>query len=743
MKVVHLISGGDVGGAKTHVHSLLKELNKTITAEMICFTDGQFADEARELGIPTHIISGSFFSTLKDLVSFITEGGFELIHCHGSKANMYGALLRKKLKLPVVTTVHSDYRLDYMGRPLHRITYGTINTISLRMLDYRIGVSDPIADMLVSRGFDPHTTFSIYNGIDYSLNKPAMNRDEFFASIDFPVSEDDTVFGIAARLNPVKDMPTLIKAFAKTHQAVRSTKLVIAGDGEQHQELVELTESLGIKDCVCFAGWVTDTTSFYGALDVNMLTSLSETFPYVLTEGARMCCATISSNVGGVPLLIDHGVNGLLFQPGDVDTLSSHMTRLASDSELRLFMGRLLNEKARRLYSIEATVSRQLGIYNTILRRKNASVRQRNGVLICGAYGKGNAGDDAILEAIVAEMRSIDPDMPLYVLSRTPKATSVFYRVRSCHTFNVPGFLRIMKKTRLYLSGGGSLIQDVTSTRSLMYYLYSLKCAKKLGNRTIMYGCGIGPVSSEKNRKKAKKTINSYADIITLRENSSLDELRSMGVDKPEIILSADPALTLKPANDGAVDSYLISSGLDPKGAFICFALRPWQGFEEKIPCFAEAADYAFEKYGLTPVFLPIEPNRDVPAAESVVAQMKTDAIILPRPDTGSMAVGLMSRMKTLVSMRLHALIFAAGSGIPLVGVVYDPKVSAFLDYIGRDIYSDLSDLTPSLLISEIDKAVALADNSDELGSAVARLLKMENANTQAAAKLLERRLEA
>ncbi|MBE6991152.1 MAG: polysaccharide pyruvyl transferase CsaB [Ruminococcaceae bacterium] len=740
MKVVHLISGGDVGGAKTHVHSLLKELNKTITAEMICFTDGQFADEARQLDIPTHIISGSFFSTLKNLTEFITSGGFEIIHCHGSKANMYGALLRKKLGLPVVTTVHSDYKLDYMGRPFHHLTYGTINSVSLRMLDYRIGVSDPIADMLVSRGFDPHTTFSIYNGIDYSLNQPSVSRKEFFESFGFDVSPDDVVFGIAARLTPVKDMPTLIKAFAKTHRELPDTKLIIAGDGEQHQELFDLASSLNVADSVCFAGWVTDTTSFYGALDVNMLTSLSETFPYVLTEGARMGCATISSKVGGVPLLIDHGVNGLLFDPGDVDTLSTHMTLLASDSELRVTMGKLLNEKARKLYSIETTVSRQLEIYKTILRRKSASSEKRSGVLICGAYGKGNAGDDAILEAIVAEMRSIDPDIPIYVLSRTPEATSVFYRVRSCHTFNVPGFLRIMRKTRLYLSGGGSLIQDVTSTRSLMYYLFSLKCAKKLGNKTIMYGCGIGPVSIQKNRKKAKKIINNCADIITLRENSSLDELRSMGVNKPEIILSADPALTLSPASDSAVESYLVSNGLDPNGSFICFALRPWQGFEEKIPCFANAADYAFEKYGLIPVFLPIEPGRDIPAAQKVLSGMNSDGYILQRPANGSMAVGVMSRMKVLVSMRLHALIFAAGSGIPLVGVVYDPKVSAFLEYINRDIYSDLSELTDDLLKDEIDKAVALADESDTLKSAVDKLLEMESSNTDAAARLLERR---
>lgn len=67
-----------------------------------------------------------------------------------------------------MTTVHSDYRLDYLGRPLSRLTYGTINTIALRRLDYRIGVSDAMTDLLIKRGFDPDRLFTIYNGIDFT-----------------------------------------------------------------------------------------------------------------------------------------------------------------------------------------------------------------------------------------------------------------------------------------------------------------------------------------------------------------------------------------------------------------------------------------------------------------------------------------------------------------------------------------------------------------------------------------------
>ncbi len=119
MKVIHLISGGDTGGAKTHVHMLLRNLTSHIDVTMVCFMDGPFAQEARELGIPTVIFpSNNIFRTLRELKQFILDGGYDLIHCHGARGNMMGAFLRRSTGLPTVSTVHSDYRLDYLGRPL-------------------------------------------------------------------------------------------------------------------------------------------------------------------------------------------------------------------------------------------------------------------------------------------------------------------------------------------------------------------------------------------------------------------------------------------------------------------------------------------------------------------------------------------------------------------------------------------------------------------------------------------------
>ena len=739
MKVIHLISGGDSGGAKTHVLSLLQNLNKTITAQLVCFRDGPFAEEARAMGIPTMICGGNNIPHLRrELADYIREGGYQLIHCHGSRANMIGALLRKPTGLPVVSTVHSDYKLDYMGRPFARLTFGAINAWALRHLDYRIGVSDAMVDLLIDRGFPPDRFYAIYNGIDFTPAPPQGDRLAYLRGLGADVDENSVVVGIAARLNPVKDMSTLIRGFAEGHKSCPRLRLVIAGDGEERQKLEDLANELGVEKEVTFAGWISGGMDrFYSALDVNALTSLSETFPYALTEGARFHLATVATAVGGIPYLIDQDVNGYLFTPGDWQTLGRFLAALGNGDALRREMGEKLYEKASAKFSIQSTVDTQLHIYEEIIRRHNRPKRDRDGVVICGAYGRGNAGDDAILEAILQEMRSIDPDMPITVLTKDPKATRLTYRVRTAGRMDVGTWKKAMRHAGLYINGGGSLIQDVTSRRSLWFYLHNIQAAHKAGCKVQMYGCGIGPVLREQHRKLAASVLNASVDVITLREPDSLKELQSMGVTKPEILLTADPALTLPAASEDEIDSVLLRAGIPPHGKYLCFALRNWKGFEDKAPLFAQAAKYAYETYGLTPVFAAVEKHLDPVAGRLAAAGLDIPHYFLDDAGSAGTIIGALSRMQAVVSMRLHALIFAAGQGIPLAGVVYDPKVSAFLRYIGQENFLNLNALTADALKAMIDRMVSSPISPEEQAAAVQNLRQIEQVNVDTARRLL------
>ena len=386
MKVIHLISGGDTGGARTHVYSLLKYLGQIIDVQLVCFRGGDFADGAAALGIPTMVLDRGFAGNLGALKKLIRAGEYDLVHCHGSMANVMGAMLRRSVRVPVISTVHSDYRLDYLGRPFARAVYGTLNIWALHQLDYRVCVSDPIRQRLIDRGFEPNRLFSIYNGLDFSHVVPKTDRAAYFAQFGYTVHEGDVIAGIAARLDPVKDIPTLIRAVALAQKACPQLRLAIAGDGKERKKLEALTKELDLEDSVFFLGWVNDLDSFYGALDINTLSSVSEAFPYALPEGARAHLATVASNVGGVPAIIEHGVTGLLIEPGDVRMLAAYLARFALDADYRHEMGEALYRRGKADFSEEATGLRQLEIYHAVFRmERNRRDGVRDGVLICGA----------------------------------------------------------------------------------------------------------------------------------------------------------------------------------------------------------------------------------------------------------------------------------------------------------------------------------------------------------------------
>ncbi len=217
---------------------------------------------------------------------------------------------------------------------------------------------------LLTGAFPPDKFYAIYNGIDFTPPPPQGDRLDYLRSLGADVDADSVVIGIAARLNPVKDMSTLIRGFAKAHESCKRLRLVIAGDGEEREKLGDLAKELGVEKEVTFAGWISGGMDrFYSALDINALTSLSETFPYALTEGARFHLATVATAVGGIPYLIDQNVNGYLFTAGDWEALGSYLAALGSNDSLRREMGKRLYEKASSKFSIQSTVDTQLHIY--------------------------------------------------------------------------------------------------------------------------------------------------------------------------------------------------------------------------------------------------------------------------------------------------------------------------------------------------------------------------------------------
>jgi polysaccharide pyruvyl transferase CsaB len=711
MKIVHLIGGGDIGGAKTHVLYLLKELSRHMEVKLISLRPGIFADDARALGIDVTVVkSGNIFADIWKVTELIRHGGYDIVHSHGAKANMFSLAARSKDGPPTVTTVHSDYRLDYMHSMLRRMTIGLTNSIALRFMHNYIGVSSNFKEMLVSRRFNPLDIYVLYNGMDFSVPVAEYSRENLIRKYNLNIREGDVIVGIAARLYPVKSIDTIVRAARLVKDVNSRVKFLIGGDGEDRKQLEALTASLGLTDTVFFIGWLEDPNELMSSIDISVLTSISESFPYSILEGARFKKATISSNVGGIPDLIENGKNGYMFKPGDYKHFSQLIVELAEDENKRMQMGESLYERALKDFSVESMAKTQWAIYRQILDKQETLKKGRKlyDAVILGYYGFRNIGDDALLMSIIKDLKLYKPDIRLLILSKDPAITSKDFRVASINRISILRIFQAMKNSKAFIYGGGNLLQDNTSTRSLFFYLSTVWLAKMLKLKVMFYANGIGPLKKSLNRILTKKIINKV-DVITLREKLSFSELEHMDISKPHILLTADAALTVTDGSPAIDTNILEHLQIEEGKPLLGISLRKYPGHEkfehEKYETvIAQAADHIVSKYGAFPVFIPMQHPEDVPILENVAAKMQNKSFILKEKLNVYQTYDLIAKTHMLLGMRLHALVFSAVAAVPMVGLVYDPKIQGFLDCIHQPSAGDVRLLEYENLIKLTDQ---------------------------------------
>jgi polysaccharide pyruvyl transferase CsaB len=697
MKIVHIIGGGDTGGAKTHVLYLLKELSRRIEVKLISLRPGIFSDDARAMGIDVTVVkSRNIFSDIRKVTDIIIEGGYDIVHSHGAKANMFSLAARRRAGLPTVTTVHSDYRLDYMHSLPKRMTIGLTNSIALRFINNYIAVSGNFQDMLASRKFNPLDIYVLYNGMDFSVPAVEYSKQKLIDKYNLGIAGDDIIVGIAARLYPVKSIDTIVRTARIVKNRNPKVKFLIGGDGEDRKRLEAMTAALDLKDTVFFLGWLDDPNELMSSIDISVLTSISESFPYSILEGAKFKKATISTMAGGIPDLIENGINGYLFEHGDDKRFAELILELAGDEQKRKVMGERIYEKAIKHFSVESMANTQVNIYKRILEKQAA---KKNGqkpydAIISGYYGFRNIGDDALQMSIIKDLKSFKPDIKLIILSRIPSNTPKDFQVVSISRNNLLRIFQAMKNAKAFIYGGGNLLQDNTSTRSLFFYLSMVWLAKKLRLKVMFYANGIGPLKKSLNMVLTKKIMN-QVDVIALREELSFNELKRLDIGKPRILLTADAAMTVSDGLSSFNTGIISRLGLQNGRRLLGVSLRKYPGHEkvehEKYESvIAQVVDHMAAEYGAFPVLFPMQHPDDVPILENVAAKMRCESCIVRDKLNVYQTFDLISGMYMLLGMRLHALVFAAVTSVPIVGLVYDPKIQGFLDYIKQPSAGDV-----------------------------------------------------
>jgi polysaccharide pyruvyl transferase CsaB len=315
-------------------------------------------------------------------------------------------------------------------------------------------------------------------------------------------------------------------------------------------------------------------------------------------------------------------------------------------------------------------------------------------LLLGGYFGSGNLGDDAILLGLLEGLAGRGHDVT--VLSGNPEETSRLYGVRTVQRRN----LRLVRETiaghDALVYGGGSLFQDSTSIRSVLYYHGLVAWAKKAGKKVALVGQGVGPVRSFLGRRLTARAFG-LADAVAVRDPASAALLRELGVPAAPVV-AADPAFLLpKPRQAGDVGGFQVG-----EMRTIGIAPRQWGkgGMGPVASLIADFCRMVFQS-NMMPVLVEMDRHEDATTIQEIEARLGGKAPAIQKVPTPTQLQERLARMDAVLAVRLHAGVLAANVGVPSMMLSYDPKVAAFAKEFDLPCHANLGVLTAQRLFDD------------------------------------------
>lgn len=331
-----------------------------------------------------------------------------------------------------------------------------------------------------------------------------------------------------------------------------------------------------------------------------------------------------------------------------------------------------------------------------------------NKVVLSGYYGFDNIGDEAVLYSIISVLRKEIKNLEITVLSNNPEKTKALYDVNSINRWDMKAVIKAIRESDMLISGGGSLLQDVTSGKTVPYYLAIVKIAQFYRKKVVFYSQGIGPVNKGYSKWLIKKVVNKV-DGIFVRDGASKKLLEEIGIKKP-IGEALDPVLGIelpKEKNESKTDKVV--------GIY----LRPWQdeAHDKNLKdSLVPGLIYLLEK-GYKLSFIPMHYEQDCQIAKELAKEVKEVAKGREQLDKKDLEarISVVDKMLSIkevlaytesfdlvIGMRLHSLIMAAASKVPVMALSYDPKVTEFMNEIDVPYCLDTASLTEEGFMKEL-----------------------------------------
>lgn len=736
MKILMITSSLKTGGAETHIASLSRTLRAAGHTVVLASSGGAAAEQLSREGFAHYVMPlgsrkpSELFRAYRMLCDFLRRERFDVVHAHARiPAYLVGRVKRhlgNDAGFRFAVTCHAAFRVTPLYRRLSDWGDGTI------------AVSEDLRTYLCdSYDLNPDRVTVIPNGIDCDHFSPENEREACLPGgdvrqndvpgtgtgrptgtagrLDFlmetaeevPVvsatesnpSPEDTVTQMThtATERPPREIlflsrldddcslaaETLIRLAPRIRASFPTTGIFVAGGGEAYPRLAPLAKENGVtmlgeladplpavRRCDLFVG-VSRAAMEAAAVGKTVILAGNEGYLGVLDDGTRASAEATNYTCRGC------GTPSAIGEDGYAERLFYDLsTLLAAPEEVLLSLGERNRSTMREHHSVYGSAAATLAFYETLPPPLSGKY-----LLFGGYFGYGNTGDDAVAEALIARIRKTHPGFPVAFLSRQPERDAKRYAAPCFSRTSPLEIHRAMKGASAYLMGGGSLLQNLTSERSLSYYLALLKTANRRGIPTVMFSGGIGPLRGTGASRRVAKELERAA-YVSVRDGRSAGYLAGLGIPEDRIYQGADPAFLLAPADPDRIAVLLKRFRIDREnGRYLAVAAGAAGEYERAK--LAVLVSEVCRRNRLTPLYFPLFPAKDAETAREIAASVGFGGRVLPGLSPRE-TLGILPYCAAALSVRLHLLVFAVSAGIPAVGIGgSDPKIGAFAELAG------------------------------------------------------------
>ena len=373
LRVLHVIGGGEFGGAERHILNLATAMKQAMVEVSVCclFAD-PFVKLAREAGIRSHSVPMRHkldFGIVTKLRDLIIAEKIDIVHTHGVRANLVGRLAARMAGVEtVVTTVHSLLSQDYPDL-FSRLANTLIEKVSRGLTTQFIAVSGSLQKALIQQGIPEKRITVIYNGLNPELfneNEPSGRwRQKAGFAPGIPL------VAIVGRLHPVKGHRYFLRSASEILKERTDVHFLVVGSGPEREGLEDYTKNLGISDYVTFTGFVSDVTELMPDLNLLIVPSLWEGFGLTALEAMAVGVPVVATSVGGLPEIVEHGTTGLLVSPADEVGLTRGIVWMLDHPQEAVEMAAAAKAVVEQKFTAAAMARKTEDLYHRLIREKN------------------------------------------------------------------------------------------------------------------------------------------------------------------------------------------------------------------------------------------------------------------------------------------------------------------------------------------------------------------------------------